>query len=554
MVIMFKLSSHLSIIGCLLTLCSVSIAYDIAIYGATPGGIAAAITAARLAPSFSIVIIEPTIYIGGMSTAGGIGLRDLGTEATIVGSVAQDWVNNNYKYYKNVSQPIYQPDMNISRQSFLDLLSVHSNIQLITNTGPVVDKSVVMNGTRIVQITTNTNQRVWNATVWIDASYEGDLVRFSNASFTWGRESHAQYNESLAGVQPYTTFANFIPNYPVNATLDNGTVAPYVSREKLGPVGSADSNMMGYSYRLCLTPTKAKQAPFVKPNNYDPNTFIILQRYIKSLMAAGHYPQGPPFGKLVDILIYRGYPDGDKFDMCDSFGSAFTSDAININRNYVNGTTEDRLDIQQKVSDYVLGMLWYILTSPLVPEATRKSLENYGLCNDQWPENQHIPPQLYVREGLRLVNENVFTQNHVVSGLCRNDTVALGSWVHDIHVVTRTANGSYVNNEGAMFKEIARVNGSQSGGVFEIPYSILLPKRSEVTNLLVPVCHAASHVAYSALRVEPHFMMLGGAAGYAAAYAILDGHIDVQSVNINRLQERLLQDGVLLHYPRGHCD
>ena len=121
-------------------------------------------------------------------------------------------------------------------------------------------------------------------------------------------------------------------------------------------------------------------------------------------------------------------------------------------------------------------------------------------------------------------------------------------------MVTRTANGSYVTNEGAMFKSIAYVNGSKSRGAFEIPYSVLLPKKNEVTNLLVPVCHAASHVAYAATRVEPHFMLLGGAAGYAAAYSILSGNIDVQAVNVSRIQEKLLQDGVLLHYPQGHCD
>ena len=270
-------------------------------------------------------------------------------------------------------------------------------------------------------------RRTWEASVWIDASYEGDLVRFSDASYTWGRESRNQYNESYAGVRPYSSFGNFVPNHPVNATLDNGTLAPYVSSDKLNPVGSADLNMMGYSYRLCITPTKNKQAPFVKPTNYDPNNFVILQRYINTLMTLRQYSSGPTFDKLVNIYSYRGYPSGDKYDMCDSFNSAFTSDAININRNYVNGTTEDRHQIAQSVADYVLGMLWYLLTSPLVPESTRSSLQQYGLCNDQWPENRHVPPQLYVREGLRLVNENVFTQNHVVSGLCRNDSIALGS-------------------------------------------------------------------------------------------------------------------------------
>ncbi|CAF1156846.1 unnamed protein product [Adineta steineri] len=371
----------------LLFLCSISIAYDIAIYEATPAGISAAVTAARVSSSFSIVIIEPTPYIGGTSTAAGIGLRDLDLEITIKGSIAQEWVSNNYKYYKNVSNPIYQPDMN---------------------------------GTSIVQIITANNRHIWKASVWIDASYEGDLVPFSDASVTWGRESGNQYNESLASVQPFTTFANFIPNYPVNATLDNGTLAPYISPIKLGLIATTDLNMMGYSYRLCITPTKKKQAPFIKPLSYDPNNFVILQRYINSLIISGQYPYG------------------DKFDMCDSFGSAFISDAINLNQNYINDTVEDRIHIAQNVSDY-------------------------------------------------------------------------------------------------------------SGPAFEIPYSILLPKRSQVTNLLVRVFHAAT-------RVEPHFMLLDGASGYAAAYSILDGNIDVQPVNIKQIQQILINDGVLLHYPQGHCN
>ena len=546
-------------------------AYDIAVYGATPGGIAAAVTAARTSPSLKIALIEPTADIGGMSTGGGLGLRDLGYEVTselidifsssrisslisVNGSVAHDWVLYNNKHYPDANYFVYQPDVKVGYQSFHDLIANHSNIELVTGTGPLVGDSLEMQGTRIVQVMTANDQRIWKASVWVDGSYEGDLVRFSKASYTWGRESRDQYNESLAGVRPYTEFANFLHDHPVNATLANGTLAPYVSPDPLAPVGSADFNMMGYSYRLCLTPTKSKQAPFVQPKNYDPNNFIILQRYIDSLMATGQYPSGPPFGRLVDIFPYRGYPAGDKFDMCDSFDSAFTSDAININRNYVNGTDADRRQVAQDVEDYVLGMLWYILTSSDVPNATRDSLNKYGLCNDQWTENRHVPPQLYVREGLRLVNEKVMTQHEVVSGLCRNDTVALGSWGYDIHVVTRTVNGSFVNNEGAMDAAIAKVNGSQSGPVFEIPYSVLLPKRSEVTNLLVPVCHAVTHVVYAATRVEPHFMLLGGAAGYAAAYSVLDGNIDVQAVDVRRIQQQLTADGVLLHYPPGHCD
>ena len=473
-------------------------------------------------------------------------------QIVVNGSVGQEWSLNNRKYYKNATSPIYQADMDLGSKSFLDLISKYPNIELITRTGLLIGESLEMNGTRIGQVTTN-DQRTWKASVFIDASYEGDLVRYSGASYTWGRESREQYGERDAGVLPYETFANFLPNHPVNATLNNGSFAPYVSSKKLGPVGSGDSNIMTFTYRLCVTTSKEKQAPFLRPTNYDPNNFILLPRYIESLAASGKYPAGVPITALFDLYEYL-CPTKDIFDLNGSFNSAFTTDSVNLNQGYVNGTNEDRRRIAQDTSDYVLGFIWYILTSPNVPEYTRNDMQRYGLCNDQWPELNHMTPQLYIREGLRLVNENVFTQNHVISGLCRNDTIALGSWRHDVHVVNRVANGSYATNEGQMFGDIAKINGSKSGPAFEIPYSVLLPKRNEVTNLVVPVCHAASHVAYAATRLEPTFMLLGGAAGYFAAYSILNDHIDVQTVNVRRVQQALTHDGVLLHYPREHCD
>jgi hypothetical protein len=446
--------------------------------------------------------------------------------------------------------------MNIGTRSFLDILSKHSNIELITKTGPFIGESLEMNGTRIVQVTTANDHRTWKASVFIDASYEGDLVRYSHASYTWGRESRQQYDEPYAGVRPYDTFDNFLPDHPVNATLNNGSLAPFVSPEKLGPVGSADLNLQSYTYRLCVTSTKEKQAPFIKPMNYDPNNFILLQRYINSLIASGNYSSGMPITALLQLRAYseRGCPTTDVYDLNGSFYSAVTTDAVGLSNGYANGTDEDRHRIAQEISDYVLGYLWYILTSPDVPEYTRNDLQGYGLCNDQWPENKHMTPQLYVREALRLVNENVFTQNHVVSGLCRNDTIALGSFGHDVHMVTRIVNGSYAINEGPLGTGIFTLNGSKSGQAFEIPASVLFPKRDQVTNLLVPVCHAASHIAYAATRMEPTFMLLGGAAGHFAAYSILNDHIDVQAVNVRDVQQALTRDGILLHYPPGHCD
>ncbi len=186
----------------------------------------------------------------------------------VIGTVAFDWIQNNNKYYKvNGSHPVYKPDMYVGLQSFLDLLALYPTINLITETEALMLQSVLMNGTRIIQITTANDRRTWQASVWIDASYDGDLTRFSGALYTWGRESHDQYNEEHAGVLPYEKFGNFLENYPVKSTFDNGTLIPLVAPDTLGPVGSADLNMMGYSYRLCITTTKQKQPPFFAPKN-----------------------------------------------------------------------------------------------------------------------------------------------------------------------------------------------------------------------------------------------------------------------------------------------
>jgi len=469
------------------------------------------------------------------------------------GSVAEEWALNNAKYYRNVSHPIYVPEMNVGTRSFRDLIDRYSNIELITRVGWIIPQSVKRNGTRIVEFQTKNDSRMWQASVFIDASYEGDLVRYAGLSFTSGRESQSQYEESYAGVRPYESFANFLPSYPVNATFANGSLVPYVLPENtIGPVGSQDQHLMTFTYRLCVTTNRSKQAPFPKPNNYDPIDFILLQRYIDSLIASGKSPQ---LNSLFDVYPYsdRGCPITDIYDLNGSFNSAFTTDPVNLNEGFVNGTDEDRRRIASQTADYVYGYLWYLLTSPQVPQLIKDELNRYGLCNDQWPETHHRTPQLYIREGLRLINDDMFTQHDVVSGLCRNDSIALGSWKHDVHVVTRIVNGTKAINEGQMFYEIQKLNGSKSGVTFEIPSRILLPKRSEATNLIVSVCHAASHVAYATTRLEPTFMLLGGAAGYLASFSILNDHADVQSIDIRQVQQALHRDGVMIHYPREHC-
>jgi FAD dependent oxidoreductase len=186
-------------------------------------------------------------------------------------------------------------------------------------------------------------------------------------------------------VRPYTQTSNFIKGTPVLATTTPNatTIIPYVDPTPIGPVGSADQRMMGYSFRLCITPTAHKQAPFFPPPNYNPADFVLLQRYVQSLVDSGINSNGPKLGDIVDILYYRNYPPGDKYDMCDG-PAAFTSDAINLNEGYVEGTYEERQEIVKNTYYYVLGLVYFLATDASVPNFTRANTNSYGLCNDQW--------------------------------------------------------------------------------------------------------------------------------------------------------------------------
>jgi len=528
------------------------LSYDIVIYGATPAGITAAIAAAN-GGQFTVALIDPASNFGGMSVAGGIGLRDIGTPATLNGT-ALKWAMMNAAHY-NVNYPVWQPDMPVGEANFRTLLKQEPSIDLHSNEplyeGP---DNVVKVGTIITKIATGLDAAsltIWNGKVFIDASYEGDLARAAKASYTFGRESASQYNETYGGVRSkWTDWGNFDSKEPVSATYDNDTLIPYVNAGPLAPQGSADDKMMGYSYRVCITARSTNKAPFPKPPGYNPDDFVLLQRYLDYLVAF-KYPKGPPLNFPVGLLDYRSYPPGDKYDMCDS-QSAVTSDVINLNAGYVTGTRAQRKLIEDKHYYYIAGFLTYLATDPRVPAFTRNDTLRYGLCKDQWPENNHWPTQMYVREGLRIIGDRVTTQNDLIGGRCINDSIGVGSWEYDIHVVQRVAVAS-ANNKLAVDNEGQIMTGTAGGAVYELSYSLLLPKRTEVTNLLVPVCHSASHVAYSALRVEPTFMQLGQASGVAATIAIKD-KLALHDVPIKTMQPILLQQGINLHWPPTHCN
>jgi hypothetical protein len=320
-----------------------------------------------------------------------------------------------------------------------------------------------------------------------------------------------------------------------------GELFDFIELGPFAPIGSADDKMMAYSYRACITTNQANQAPFPQPEGYNSSDFALLQAYINSFTQAGK--AAPLFDYLVGAYPYHSYPPADKTDLCDSNDAAVTTDAVGLNVGYVTTNRTERALIAARVKYYVQGYLYYLANDPQVPTTTQASIKAYGLCKDEWPENGHWPLQMYIREGVRLIGDVVVTQNDIIGGICRNDSVGLGSWVDDIHVVQRVAvvNGSQITavNEGEMMAPY----GTQQ--VFTLAYALLLPKRAEATNFLVPVANSLSHAAIGGIREEPEYMMLGTAAGIAGVLAIQSGTA-VQDVSLEALQANIILQGGLV--------
>lgn len=506
-----------------------------------------------------MALIEPTPYVGGMAGPGGIGLRDIGN-LDVINSTALEWAMLNAAYYKS-SGPVWQPDHYVGNTSFWTMLSRYSNLDVLLNERLVENTGVTVTSGRVTELITagpdgtSPSKTVYKVGYVVDASYEGDVMRFAGVGHTIGRESRAQYNESDAGIiaGSANAFEEAVP-----ATWSNGSLLNWVQDlpDPRTRVGEADDNVMAYSFRLCLTTRPDNRLNISAPPGYTTEAFELSRRYIQLLLAAGKSLQSP-WGNLP----YRSYPPGDKFDACCGAGPVGI-DAAGLARGYSNGTYAEREAIKQQHRFYVQGLAYFWTQDPNsgVPAETQRSMQAYGLCKDEWAENEHYPPQLYVREAARMVGDQVYTQNDRLysggPGGCREDSIGCGAWGFDIHqmervpVATVDAAGPLAYNEGL-------TSPGQGGNViFDLPYWLLLPKRAEVTNLLVPNCPSVTHVAFAALREEPTLWQMGQAAGTAAAIAASSSTqpVVLQDLDTSALQASLLNQGIIYHWPmRPNC-
>jgi hypothetical protein len=381
---------------------------------------------------------------------------------------------------------------------------------------------VVKQEGRITRISMLSGRR-FTARVFIDATYEGDLMAAAGISYHVGREANSVYGEKWNGVQLEAFnhhkhyFQGNVSAYKLAGDPESG-VLPCISTAPSGKTGDGDKRVQAYCFRTCLTRNNANRIPFSKPDNYDPATYELLLRDLK-------------LGKT-DFF--------QKFDLIPNLKTdtnnhgGFSSDFIGMNYEYPEASYEKRRKIIKAHQDYQQGFYYFAANDKRMPDDVRNEMSQWGLAADEFLDNNNWPHQIYVREARRMIGEHVMTEHNVLNKEAVEKPVGMGSYTLDSHCCQRyiTEEG-YVQNEGDV--------GVRTKGPYQISYKSIIPKKAECTNLLVPVCVSSSHIAFGSIRMEPVFMILGQSAGTAAVFAIEEG-VSVQNVNYAKLRKRLQAD------------
>ena len=507
---------------------------DVIVYGATPGGFCAAIAAAR--EGASVILLEPTAHVGGVNT-GGLSFSDSNqtVRSTVMG-LFDEWHRRIEKDYqqrgvtlnydvsvKDNSKWTYEPSV---AAKITDQMLAEAGVKVLPRQ---VLTAVNKDGARITQLITD--QETFAARVFIDATYEGDLMAAAGVSWTIGRESREALGESLAGRQYPKA------KLPISGFDADGNLLPLLTTAETGDDASGDDQVMVYSFRLCLTKDPANRVDFPAPANYDPARFEIIRRYFQQ--------------EKRPHLLWDIYPlPNGKFDANNGIGKQFSMGLVGGGKGWSEADQAGRDKIWQAHKQYTLELYHFLTSDAAVPEHLREELAAYGLCRDEFADTDHWSPQLYVREGRRLQGLHVLTQTDIIDEPEKTDAIAVSSFPIDSHDCRRIAlplaEGGGVINEGTIFP--VRMQGRRHGYPYQVPYRSLLPRPEECDNLLVPVALSSSHVAISSIRVEPTWMILGQSAGIAAALSVEEDS-SVQDLPYPKLRRRLLASGQVLDLP-----
>lgn len=523
---------------------------DVIIYGGTSAAVIAAVEVAQSGKS--VLIVSPDKHLGGL-TSGGLGYTDTGNKA-VIGGLSREFYHRVWLHYndssawrwqkqseygnrgqgtvamdgENRTMWIFEP--HVAEKVFEDFIS-ENHIPVYRNEWLDREKGVKKNEQSIISFTTLSG-KTFHGKMFIDATYEGDLMASAGVSYHVGRESNDTYNEQWNGVQKNVFhhqhyFRSKISPYKIPGDPSSGLL-PRISAEEPGKNGSADNKIQAYCFRTCMTNHPENRVPFPKPANYDSTQYELLLRVFDT-------GRRDWFQKFDDI-------PNRKTDTNNH--GPFSSDNIGMNYDYPEASYERRKEIIREHEDYQKGLYWFVANDPRVPEDIRTRMATWGLAKDEFTDNGNWPHQIYVREARRMMGEYVTTENDVLLKREVPRPVGMGSYAMDSHNVQRyvTPEG-FVQNEGDI--------GVKPPAPYAISYGCIIPKKNECSNLLIPVCVSSSHIAFGSIRMEPVFMILGQSAAVAACQAI-DDKCTVQEVDYEKLKSLLVSKKQVLHWNHGN--
>lgn len=540
--------------------------YDMVIYGGTSAGIAAAIQGSRMGKS--VLLIEPTSRLGGLTT-GGLGATDIGNKQ-VIGGISREFYQNIKAYYEKPENwkwqkaAEYQESRNTGREDAMwtfepsaalvvyEKMMAPEKIEVVYNQRLDRSGGVKKQGEKIVAISME-NGASFQGKMFIDATYEGDLMAAAGVSYTVGREANKDFGETLNGVQAnkysitlrggvsrnsiHHNFIDGVDPYIVKGDPSSGLL-PFIVKGGPGIDGRGDKGIQAYCFRMTLTDHPENRIPFTKPEGYNELEYELLFRNYE--VAEGPIEEMYHYGDPLVPWINTPMPNR-KTDTNNQKG--FSTDFIGQNFDYPEASYAEREKIVERHRQYQQGLMWTLAYHPRIPEKVRNVVSKWGTCKDEYEREDGWQQQLYVREARRMMSGYVMTQRHCEGFDVAADPVGMGAYGMDSHQVQRyvDANG-FVQNEGNV-----EAHGFPP---YPISYRSIIPKEGECCNLLVPVCVSATHIAYGSIRMEPVFMVLGQSAATAAALAI-DNQSNLHQLNYEDLKNRLLKDGqVLVHVPK----
>ena len=531
---------------------------DLVIYGSSPAALTAAIEAQRLGRT--AVIVCPETRIGGLTT-GGLGQTDIGNKSAFGGLALQfyrdvaDWykVDSHWKYEKRSA---YIPDGQCAGSlgedsmwtfepsaalAILERWERENKLEIVR--GEFLDRrpgGVVRDGSRIVAIKTLSG-KIFRGKMFVDATYEGDLMAAAGVSYTVGREANSVYGETISGVERALA-KNHQFNKGVSAYIKPGDpssgLLPYVEPDTAEPEGAGDRRVQAYCFRMCLTDEPSNRIPFVKPEGYDPLTYELLLRNLEAIDPETFAKDSARPWKFMPWINSR--MPNRKTDTNNRTG--FSTDFIGQNHSWPEASYEERAKLLKAHLDYQMGLMWTLANNPRVPEPIRSRVANGGTRKDEFTDGLGLgwQSQLYVREARRMVGDYVATEHDVLRERTTSRPVAMAAYGMDSHHVRR-----YVGKDGFVHNEGNIEDWRAGGKPYPLDYGVIIPKKGDCENLFVPVCVSASHMAFGSIRMEPVFFALGQVAGAAAALSI-DAGCAVQDLPYESLEKVLLAGGQVL--------